>query len=102
MTNLEKEMDLDDLQIKHILTIRSKENRQFSYTFWKGIKNELELTEYVNKKSDCPECEMFRIKSKGDDALIKGKGFIEKAPCDFDDKEWEDIPLTLKDALGVK
>ena len=79
-----------------------KEIRNFSYTFWKGIKNKSELIEYVNKVGDCPEGEMFRIKLKGDNNLIKGKGFIEKAHCDFDDEEWEEIPLILKEVLQLK
>ena len=72
-----------------------------TYTFWKEVKNKLELERYVSKYGECPECEMFLFKSKGDEKLIKGSGFIEEIYSDFSEEEWSEIPRTLKEALGM-
>ena len=72
-----------------------------TFTFWKGVYNKQELSEYVEKNGDCPESEMFLKKSKGDDELIKRFGFIESIPSDFDDEELEEIPKTLTEALNL-
>ena len=70
-----------------------------AFTFWKGVYSNEELSEYVNKTGDCPECEMFQRKEKGDNDLIKRFGII--AEENTDDDLAKEIPETLKDALNL-
>lgn len=69
-----------------------------SFTFWKGVKNTKELSDYLEKTGELPECEMFKYKRRGDNKLIAGAGFIEKAPCD--NELFKELPETLKEALN--
>jgi len=71
-----------------------------TFTFWKGVNNTEELNEYINLHGDCPESEIFITKCKGDDELIKKKGFIEEIPSYFNDNELNEMPKTLKKALN--
>jgi len=68
------------------------------FTFYKGVFNPEQLRDYLNANGDLPECEMFKIKRKGDDKRIKNAGFIANETCD--EELWEEIPATLLEALG--
>ena len=70
------------------------------YTFWRGVKNYNELRTYLNKRHDLPDSEMFKLKETGDEEMIKGQGYIEEETCD--DEIYNQIPKTLKEALGIK
>jgi hypothetical protein len=43
---------------------------------------------------------MFKLKETGDEEMIKGQGYIEEETCD--DEIYNQIPKTLKEALGIK
>ena len=68
------------------------------FTFYKGVKDNQEMRDFLDKTGDMPECEMFQRKSKGDEQLIKNAGYIAEETCD--DEIFNQIPKTLKEALG--
>ena len=79
--------------------ILSRANQPTAFTFYKGVANYDELIAYVQEHGDMPECEMFAELRDGDDELIAGQGYI--AEEDTDQEIIDEIPKTLKEALGI-
>lgn len=58
------------------------------------------LREELMDGIDCPPCEAFKHRKKGDDNLVKEKHIIVEEY--FDDDLYEEIPDNLYEALNVE
>jgi hypothetical protein len=72
-----------------------------AFTFYKGVKNWGEALAYFDKHKELPDCEMFAELSPGDFELADSfGGYI--AEEDTDQEIIDEIPRTLKEALGIE
>ncbi|MBI4284196.1 MAG: hypothetical protein HY663_06985 [Chloroflexi bacterium] len=72
-----------------------------AFTFYKGVKNWGEALAYFDKHKELPDCEMFAELSLGDFELADSLGgYI--AEEDTDQEIIDEIPRTLKEALGIE
>jgi hypothetical protein len=72
------------------------------YVFYRAVSNAEELHNYYIENGDLPDSESFQKMEAGDEALAKAHGgFIATEIFAFSEEEWNQVPKTLKQALGI-